>query len=477
MSTPPGNPTAAAAEWLALPVWPDDPLTQIRTLGVDTMVIALDDDPTGTQTVRDVPVVTQWSVEALRQLLDSPDPLAFLLTNSRSLPGEQAAALATSIGHDLRAAGTDARRGWTVISRSDSTLRGHFPVEVDALVDALGIGDARVVLAPFFGDGGRVTLDGIHYLRRDDRLVPVAETEFARDAVFGYRSSDLRAWVAERAATVPGSRTRQVSVMTLDRIRGDGPTAVRDALCALPPAGVLAVDAALERDIEVVALGALLAERQGLPLVGRTAASYVRARAGRAPVQPLALDEVRFGQPGLIVVGSHVPMTTTQLERLLADPPIPMLHLDLPVGELLAATDEECGQRLASVGAEAETAIRNGLTPVVATSRELMRGADAAGDLAISALVSAALVAIVRDISIRPAWILSKGGITSSDVATRALDVDEALILGPLLAGVPLWRCGPRSRWPGLPLAVFPGNVGGPDAVRDAVDRLAGGRA
>jgi uncharacterized protein YgbK (DUF1537 family) len=238
---------------------------------------------------------------------------------------------------------------------------------------------------------------------------------------------------------------------------------------------VLAVDAAVERDIEVVALGALMAERQGLPVVGRTAASYVRARAGRPPVRPLDADEVRSGGPGLVVVGSHVPTTTTQLERLMADPPVPVQRLDLPVAELLAAGDAERAGRLASLADQAGAAIRAGVTPVVATSRELMRGTDANDDLGISALVSAALIAIVRDIAARPAWILSKGGITSSDVATRGLDVDSALIVGPLLAGVPLWRCGPGSRWPGMLLAVFPGNVGGPDAVRDAVGRLTHG--
>ena len=274
---------------------------------------------------------------------------------------------------------------------------------------------------------------------------------------------------------MPHSRVRPVAVMTLDRIRMGGPDAVRDALLELPPFGVLAVDSAVERDIEVVALGALMAERQGLPVVGRTAASFVRARAGRQPVQPLGADEVRSGRPGLVVVGSHVPMTTIQLERLTTDPPVPVQRLDLPVIDLLTATEGQRAALLAGLATQAEAAIRAGITPVVATSRELMRGADANDDLGISALVSASLIEVVRGIAVRPAWVLSKGGITSSDVATRGLDVEEALIVGPLLAGVPLWRCGPGSRWPGLLLAVFPGNVGGPDAVRDAVARLADG--
>ena len=108
---------------------------------------------------------------------------------------------------------------------------------------------------------------------------------------------------------------------------------------------------------------------------------------------------------------------------------------------------------------------------MLATSRRLER-APGTPDLDIGALVSATLVGAVRRMRSKPRWVLAKGGITSSDVATDGLDVSEATVVGPLLPGVPLWRCGPGSRWPGLSYVVFPGNVGGPDAVREAVARL-----
>ena len=399
--------SSAIDELMALPVWPEDLLPRLREAGAATMVVALDDDPTGTQTVRDVPVLTRWTTERLAAVLATDLPLVFLLTNSRSLPSREAVALADAIGRALRESAIGAPPlPWAVVSRSDSTLRGHFPLEVDALVDAMGMSDARVLLAPYFGDGGRLTVGGTHYLRRGDRLVPIGETEFARDPVFGYRSSDLREWVAERSAVAAAAgfagRTRTVEVVTLDRIRTEGPGCVRDALLALPPSGVLATDAADERDIEVVALGALLAERQGLPLVGRTAASYVRARAGRPTVTPLTRDELPSGLPGIVVAGSHVPTTTAQLERLLADPPVPMTHLELPVAELLSLGQEQRAQRLAAITDQAESVLRDGRTPVVATSRDLIRGADAEADLDISALVSAALVTIVRGVRDTP---------------------------------------------------------------------------
>jgi hypothetical protein len=55
------------------PVWPGDPAAALREAisGSGRKVVAIDDDPTGTQTVHDVPVLADWSVEALAaELLD-----------------------------------------------------------------------------------------------------------------------------------------------------------------------------------------------------------------------------------------------------------------------------------------------------------------------------------------------------------------------------------------------------------------------
>lgn len=446
-------------------------LEEIRAFGGHRTVVALDDDPTGTQTVRDVPVLTRWSIERLATLMEARTPLLYLLTNSRSLAPDAAARLAHETGRALAAAAERSGRAIAVVSRSDSTLRGHFPVEVDALAAGLGLPNARVLLAPFFGDGGRVTLDGVHYLRRGDDLVPVAETEFARDPVFGYRSSDLRVWVAERTAGDP----RPVAHVPLGLLHEQGAQAVRHALASLPPRGVLVADSLAERDIELVALGVVLAEGDGVTVIGRTAASYVRARGGQEPAAQLSDSELVGGVPGLVVVGSHVPTTSAQLAELLADPPVPVAALELDVAALL----EEPGSvetTTISLAGRVDEALAAGVTPVLHTSRALARGDSAEADVGIASTVSGVLVEIVRRVSLRPAWVLAKGGITSSDIATRALGVEEAVVLGPILPGVPTWRCGPTSRWPGMAYVVFPGNVGGRDAVRVAVGRLAEAR-
>jgi hypothetical protein len=61
-------------------------------------VVVLDDDPTGTQTVHDVPALTEWSEEILRIELENDGPGFYLLTNSRSLPLPHAQSMNREIG-------------------------------------------------------------------------------------------------------------------------------------------------------------------------------------------------------------------------------------------------------------------------------------------------------------------------------------------------------------------------------------------
>jgi uncharacterized protein YgbK (DUF1537 family) len=109
---------------------------------------------------------------------------------------------------------------------------------------------------------------------------------------------------------------------------------------------------------------------------------------------------------------------------------------------------------------------------VIATSRELITSLDAASSLDIGARISAALVEVVQRLKVRPRYLIAKGGITSSDLATRALGVKRAMVLGQILPGVPVWELGAESKFPGLPYIVFPGNVGGREALKEAVEKI-----
>ena len=424
--------------------------------------VVLDDDPTGTQTLRDVHVLTAWDAVSIERHLD--DPVVFLSTNSRSLDEAAAIEVTRDAAAHARQAASITWRSVSLISRSDSTLRGHFPAEVLAMADAAGMPEARILLAPYFGEGGRVTVDDVHFLEIGGVRTPVAEAEFARDAAFGYRSSNLREWVAEKyaAARIPPP---EVISLSLELVRDGGPEAVAGALRSLSPGGVAIGNAETDGDIEVLALGSMLAEEHDLPLVARTAASYVRARAGRAPAPLLAPHELRVDGPGVVIVGSHVETTTRQLDGLRRSRPDVEIH-ELAIDPLLDGGDA-AATATADAAAVLDAALAAGRSAVVATERGRREvGLDGAR------VISAALVAVVERLATRPAWMVAKGGITSHDIAARGLAMRDALVAGQLLPGVPVWIGAEQSRWPGMPLVVFPGNVGADDALTAIVAAL-----
>lgn len=453
------------------PEWPEDPLPAIarEVRARAQTVLVLDDDPTGTQTVHGVPILTAWPDEALRAELARGTPLCYLLTNSRSLPGGEAAILGSSLGRALAALAGTARERVAVISRGDSTLRGHFPAEVDALAAALGGVDATI-LAPAFIAGGRYTAGGVHYATEGEWLVPVGETEFARDATFGFRASHLRHWVAEKT----GGRiaAQDVVPIPIETLRRGGPEAAAAALLAAPAGGVCVADAAADRDLAVLALGALLAEGQGRRFLYRTAASFVPARAGLAARPPLHPGDLPLPPGGgLIIVGSHVRATTDQLAPLLALAGLAAIEVS---AEALASPHGAAAET-ARVAAAADAALGRGEDAAIVTSRRVLDPHAGESRLALGRRISAGLVEILRAIRTRPRYVLAKGGITASDLATGGLGVRRALVLGQLLPGVPVWELGWESRHPGLVYVVFPGNVGGPDALAAVVATLRAG--
>ena len=446
------------------PVWPQDLCGFIGKTVADstTKLVILDDDPTGTQTVHDIPVLTTWSIEVLENELKTCGPGFFILTNSRSLVPSAAQALSRKLGTNLRRALTGAGVSVQIISRSDSTLRGHYPGEVDALMQALGPSDLPRILIPCFFEGGRYTANDIHYVSEGERLLPAAQTPYARDAAFGYRHSNLREWVAEKTGgSVAADRIMSVSI---EDIRLGGPEAVTNRLLSLSPGDCCIVNALEYRDLEVFTAGLLAVESQGRAFVFRSAASFVRVRAGIRPRDLLDRETMgvdHSGRGGLFVVGSYVPKTNTQLAALRNRKNI--VDVEVKVDTLLDVLRQP--PAVAAAIAAANQAIESGLDAVVFTSRGLVTGRDVYGSLNIGRRVSDSLIAIVQGISCRPRFLVAKGGITASDVATKGLGVRRAIVMGQVLPGVPVWRLGSETRWPGLAYIVFPGNVGDEGAL------------
>ncbi len=458
------------------PPWPhplDTALEQVRVALAGSKVVVLDDDPTGTQSVHGVPVLSEWTAQSLVREFGSAHPAFYILTNSRSVTAEEAGALNRDIGSALLEAGERSGTRFTLVSRSDSTLRGHYPAETDALAETFGGFDATFLIPAFF-EGGRYTAADVHYVLEGDTLIPAAETPFARDASFGYRHADLKAWVEEK--TAGRRRAGEVASLSLNLVRS-GPEEVLKQVLSLPADAVCVVNALCKRDLEVVTLALMTAEAAGKRFLYRTAASFVPLRAGisERPLLTKRDFNARKGtgglRGGLVVVGSYVPQSSAQLAYLTRHSDV--AAVELRVENLLEAREAE----LERVRAVLNERLREG-DVVLYTSRGLVAGNadEAAGSLDVhldvNRRVSAGLVALVKGLDDAPRFIIAKGGITSSDVATKALGMRRALVLGQLLPGVPVWRLGEETRYPGLPYVVFPGNVGGEAALFEAYQKV-----
>lgn len=430
-------------------------------------IVVLDDDPTGTQTVHGIYVYTSWSTDTLLEAFADSRQMFYVLTNSRSLPARETARLHREIADGLLQASGRTGRPFLLISRSDSTLRGHYPLETEVLCEALGGFDGEII-APFFPEGGRYTIGNIHYVLQDGIYVPVGETEFARDATFGYRSSHLGDWVEEKTA---GRFKRDACIY----IEGDEPAA--SALAKLVAADGFAkiiVNARSYRELSAFADSLARAIGLGKRFLLRTAAAMPKV-LGRVEDQALLGREALVSPDetagGLIVVGSHVQRTTEQLDRLLADgcglceAPFNS-NAVLEAGGLAAETER--------VSALVNERIGQGKSVAVYTCRERLHapGVGPEALLDYSARISKALAAVVARLETRPRYLIAKGGITSSDIATDGLGIRKALVLGQVSPGIPVWLTGAESRLAALPYVIFPGNVGDRDTLADIVRRL-----
>ncbi len=453
-------------------------------------LVVLDDDPTGTQTIADLPVLTRWGVDDVRWALQQETAGFFVLTNTRSVSADDAAERNREVVRALaEAARLEGDAAYAIASRSDSTLRGYFPLETDVLAEELaGLGQRvdGVVVCPAFIEPGRVTLDSVHWMRTADGMIRVAESEFARDRSFGYGHSDLREWVEEKTGgRVPAA---SVATITLADIRTGGPDRVQEILESLTDGRPVVVDALADADLQVVALALVRAEAAGRCFLYRCGPSFVRARSGQratpaldaprlrailADATPDPDDDRATASHGLVVVGSHVGLTTRQLDALRASAPVVEVELHVPT----LLDPERRDTHVREVAARAVDLLRHndqGADVVVRTSRELVPGTDAQHSLDIARTVSASLVETVREVAaaLRPAFVLAKGGITSSDTATEGLAVRRAWSRGTMLPGiVSLWEpvSGPAR---GIPYIVFPGNVGDDQALADVVAAL-----
>ncbi|WP_455208700.1 four-carbon acid sugar kinase family protein [Kaarinaea lacus] len=441
----------------------------------ETKIIAIDDDPTGSQTVHSCLLLTRWDVGTLVEALQDDSPLFFVLSNTRGMDATRAARITRDICLNLKQALADLKKHGKdinpiVVSRSDSTLRGHYPVETDIIAEQLGPFDAHFMIPAFF-EAGRFTRDSIHYLVVDGKPVPVHETEFARDSVFGFSTAYLPDYVQEK--TRGRIDASEVQRFLLDDVRGD----CRERLRNLSANACCVVDCETQQDLNHFADQVQEIAQEGKRFLFRSAASLLTALA-KLPAQPVKAEDmavyVRGQKPGAIVIGSHVAKTSSQLSYLQENTDVESILIDVEQLNVCTPQWEETVAPFAdSIIAKIEDAHTRGKTVAIYTSRTELQFPTQAERLAFGERVSGFLMDLVQQLPKTIGFLISKGGITSNDVLSTGLKLKQSRVVGQILTGCSVIRCPKdHERYPDLPVVIFPGNVGDETALATAYNIL-----
>ena len=443
--------------------------------GFHKKLVVLDDDPTGVQTVHDVSVYTDWEEESIRKGFEEKEAMFFILTNSRSFSVEETTKVHQDIAARVAKVARELGQDFMIISRGDSTLRGHYPLETQLLADGLTKNEGVVIdgeiICPFFPEGGRYTMDNIHYVKEQENLVPAGMTEFAKDKTFGYKSSDLTEYVEEK--TEGKYHKEDCITISLDELNALDVQGIKDKLMSAQNMAKIIVNAVSYADLKVFCAALVLAMKAGKHYMARTAAAFTKVM-GRISDQPLlgrAQLEGDTKNGGIVLIGSHVKKTTDQLNCLKkldgqAD------FMEFQVNTVFEENGLE--KEVERTVKAAEEKILSGRTVVIYTSRQLLAPENMTPEekLHISVKISNAVTSIIGELSVKPKFIIAKGGITSSDVGTKALRVKKARVMGQVKKGIPVWMTGEESKFPGMPYIIFPGNVGEVSTLKEIVEEL-----
>lgn len=395
-------------------------------------MVVLDDDPTGIQTVHGCLLITQWDEESVRLGFADEQPFFYILTNTRALTREEAARVTREAMEMVVKVNEDYGYRLVIVSRSDSCLRGHFPLETDVMRECFTDRGLSVLpktpFCPAFIESGRVTIKGVHYMKDGERMIPVSETEFARDNVFGYHTSVLHDYILEKGADPDDYII--VNAQSYEELNASASQIV---------SSVLAHDSSI---------------------IIRSSSSLPKAIAGCPDIPLLDGSMLKSAGVGCFIVGSHVKKTTRQLEALLCESGT--FGVELDVRRILEDSEPLMQETLAVM----QQVAGQGLVPVVYTSRQEVRLDDADLRQHLGQKVSDFLVDVVRRMPFTPAYLVAKGGITSHDIMTKGLGIKSARVMGQIVNSVPCVMT--RD----FPYVIFPGNVGDENSLRETYQKL-----
>ena len=440
-------------------------------------IIVLDDDPTGVQTVHDISVYTDWSEESVKAGFAEENSLFYILTNSRGLTDGETTKVHQDIAAVVSKVSQERDQDFVMISRCDSTLRGHYPLETEILKEGfeqkLKIKIDGEILCPFFKEGGRFVIDNILYVKYGQDLIPAGQTEYSKDKTFGYTSSDICDYVEEK--TQGRFKAEQVITVSMEDLRAVNIDKITEQLMNTKDFNKIVVNATSSTDVKVFVIAFYRAIAGGKHFIFRTAAAMVKEIGGisdRPFLKRIEMIEKETENGGIVVIGSHTQKTTSQLEELKKLEGISCVEFNSD----LVLDDAKFQTEIAETIKKLEEIILNKQTAVVYTRRKLLSLENDTKEQALirSVKISEAVQSLVGNLSVEPAFVVAKGGITSSDVGTKALRVKKARVMGQIRPGIPVWQTGEESKFPHIPYIIFPGNVGEVETLREVVEILIG---
>jgi uncharacterized protein YgbK (DUF1537 family) len=447
---------------------------------LDKKIIVLDDDPTGVQTVHGISVFTDWTLESIEEGFSEENSMFFILTNSRGFTAAETKEAHQEIAANIVAAAKKFNRDFLIISRGDSTLRGHYPLETEVLKETVEANsntkfDGEVIL-PFFKEGGRFTIDNTHYVQYDEYLVPAGETEFAKDRTFGYTKSHLGEWAEEKSQGE--YKAENMTYISLESLRSLDIETIEQQLLKVENFNKVIVNAVDYADVKIFTIALVRAINKGKNFMFRSAAALTKVIGGVSDKNLLSREELMSEETtngGLVVIGSHVKKTTEQFEELQKADDVEFIEFNVH----LVLEPEEFEKELNRVIKTTNELISKGINVAVYTRRERLDLGEGKKEeeLKLSVKISDAVTSIVKRLEVRPSFIIAKGGITSSDVGTNGLEVKRATVAGQIRPGIPVWTTGDESKFPGISYVIFPGNVGTKTDLREVVEMLSNKKA
>jgi uncharacterized protein YgbK (DUF1537 family) len=433
--------------------------------------VVIDDDPTGSQTVQDCLLILKWDCATLVKAFESQSNLFFILANTRSLSESGAKLTIEEICKNLKAV-IDYQayeEEIIIISRGDSTLRGHNFLEPSVLNSCLGPFDATFHI-PAFIEGKRLTINGSHFVDK----TPIDQTIFAKDKIFGYETSNVKNLLFQKSKSqINFEDIQNLFLSDIKMLNDEKNNVVFQKLKNLKNNKHVIVDVENYAQLRKFSLVIKKLTKQKKFLF-RTAASFISSISEKKSI-PRAeiffsnlriINKEKNFLPGLIIVGSYVELSTIQLNNLLDISQCYSIELD--VFEFFNITSSENNQKRKNLFKnkflkEIRFSFQEGKTPVLFTSRKFM-SLDYSEQFNFYNSLACFIAELVADLKYEIGYLISKGGITTNVILSNGLNADYVYLEGQIFTGISVVTHNLKN---GKKLAIVthPGNIGTKDSL------------